>query len=343
LKTIFYKQVYSYSSLFLSVIDKSQDRPKRSPNKKAFQGIGSRSSRDCCHSVSHTFSNIMPFIPNNGVPVGETPHRRDGVDASDSSDTSSNYSSEEEATNRQKDTEEPPNEIAQAESLAVFRIRAIVVLVLLLSTAGISAIVYIFTSRAETSEFENQFRDDSAKVMEALGSALDRTRGAADAFAITLLSFAKSSNSTWPYVTLPDFPIQAAKSQSLSKSVIIAMYPYVDDSQKSKWEAYSMQNHAWVNKSIDLQKDDPNFHGAIIENWTAYDTIYSNSGPVVTPGPYLPTWQTYPTVPVYPPFNWDLHTSPIIAESVDEVLTSKEVVIGQTLNLVSARILYPSS
>jgi hypothetical protein len=262
-------------------------------------------------------------------------------DSSDYDDESPNVTDSESATSHHggkdvtndKKAEDKANMIAQLESLAVVRIRFIVVFVLILSTVTVSLVVYFFTSKAETQESEHQFRDSSAKVVEALGSALDRTRGAADAFSVILMSYTKITNSTWPYVTLPDFPVHAAKARGMSKAAMLAVYPYVEDSQRAEWEAYSTQNSAWVNKSIDLQKDDPNFHGSIIETWSGFGSIHNNSGPVTTPGPYLPTWQVYPVVPVYSPFNWDLHADPTLVESVDKVLHSKEVVIGKTINL----------
>jgi hypothetical protein len=253
----------------------------------------------------------------------------DLVGTSDSeSNTNSNHGPGANATN------DGTQDIAKAESLVVFRIRVIVVLVLLISTVAVSLLVFFFTSQAEQSDFESQFRDDSAKVMEALGSALDQTRGAADAFTVGLVSYAKNSNETWPFVTLSNFPIQAAKSRSLSKSTIISIYPFVDDAERKEWEAYSLLHDGWVNESINMQKEDPNFHGTIIEDWKPLGSIYSNAGEVTTPGPYLPTWQTYPVVPVYPPYNWDLRSSSNVADSVNEVIETKKVLIGRTINVV---------
>jgi hypothetical protein len=226
-----------------------------------------------------------------------------------------------------KKSEDEAKKFAQRESWAVVRLRLIVIFVLLLSTMSVSLVVSLFATNAETREFENRFRDSSAKVMEALGGALDRTRGAADALSVILVAYSKTTNATWPFVTVPNFAVHAAKIQGLSKSEMVAVCPYVEDSQRAEWEAYSMQNAFWVNETIQMQKEDPNFYGPIIENWTASGTIYGNKGPVTTSGPYLPMWQGYPVIPV--------HASPTLTTSVDEVLASKEVVIGNTINLVS--------
>jgi hypothetical protein len=230
--------------------------------------------------------------------------------------------------------DDPANDIAKSESLAVIRIRFIVVMVLLLSTVTVSVVVYLFTSEAEIRDFEQQFYDNSAKVLEALGSALDRTRGAADAFSVVLVSYATNANATWPFVTHPQFAVHAAKAQGLSRSANLVVYPFVENSQRREWEAYSMQHQGWVDTMIALQKKDPNFRGTIVQNWTALGLIHNSSGPLTTPGPFLPTWQSYPVVPVFPPFNWDLLASSNMEESVSTAMRSKEVVIGKTINLV---------
>jgi hypothetical protein len=118
----------------------------------------------------------------------------------DTESASSNHGGRDSMSKERSDNE--ADKIAQQESMAVVCIRFIVVFVLILFTVSVSLVVYFFTSKAETREFENQFRDISAKVMEALGSALDRTRGAADALSVILVSYAKIINSTWPFVTL---------------------------------------------------------------------------------------------------------------------------------------------
>lgn len=51
-----------------------------------------------------------------------------------------------------------------------------------------------------------------------------------------------------------------------------------------------------------------------------------------TTGPYLPTWQSFPVVPVWAPYNWDIVHSDVLRDTLLTVLETKEVVIGTTLN-----------
>jgi hypothetical protein len=102
-------------------------------------------------------------------------------------------------------------QIANAENNLVFWIRMIILAALVASTVSVACVVYFYTSDSEEEAFEKQFTSDSLKVFEAIGTSLDLTLGAADAFIVKVVSHARFSNSTWPFVTIPDFAVQAAK------------------------------------------------------------------------------------------------------------------------------------
>lgn len=153
--------------------------------------------------------------------------------------------------------------IAHTENKAVMLWKIVVVLVMLASTVGVAVIVFLYLSREEQSEFEAAFSSDSNKVFEAIGNALDIKLGAVDAFVTSIVSFAKATNQTWPFVTVADFPTRAAKVRSLSHAMSISQLQIVwNDVDRKVWEdSYVEQNDGWVKEAIETQRTDPSFDG----------------------------------------------------------------------------------
>lgn len=92
------------------------------------------------------------------------------VSASSSFAGSDIYRDEETAsvssTNKTEESEEKLN-VAKRETLAVFRLRLLVVAVLLLAALAVSLIVYIVTDQAEQDEYKHQFDAASNKVLDS--------------------------------------------------------------------------------------------------------------------------------------------------------------------------------
>jgi hypothetical protein len=223
--------------------------------------------------------------------------------------------------------------IAQQEDKNVFRLRLLVITVLLASTIGVAVTVYLYITNAEQSTFENQFEGDSDKVLGAIGSALDLTLGSVDAFLIALVSYARDTNATWPMVTLPDYAVRVAKLRSLNKAVLVTQYHYVTLEGRTEWENYTLANDAWVQKGIDVQKTDETFHGKIVEEFSVRGEIFDTWNPYNATGPYLPKWQHAPVVPIYDPYNWDGMTFPSLAKSLDVVQSERKIAISDISNI----------
>jgi class 3 adenylate cyclase len=226
-------------------------------------------------------------------------------------------------------------EIAEAESNLLFWIRMIVLAVLVLSTVSVALVVYFYTSDSEEDEFEEQFVSDSLKVFEAVGTSLDITFGAADAFILKVVSYARYSNSTWPFVTTPDFAVQAAKLLSISSAVFFNQYPLVSNDQRAEWEKYSIENDAWVEDGIQVQARNKNYAGPIVTEYETHGIIHDNDGDVAqsNPGPYLPAWQSSPVVPYYYPYNWNGLSYDELAIATLQSMETQRIVINGVTNL----------
>jgi flagellar basal body-associated protein FliL len=170
----------------------------------------------------------------------------DGYSSASDDDCESSCGGSGASTSTPQQEKEKHEAIATAETNAVFRLKIVVISFLVASAIGVALAVYYFTSNAEENEFEEKFQDHAAKVLEALGSSVALTLGAVDNYVVTLVSFARYTNETWPYVTMPDYGVRAAKIRSLSKAVVVSQYHFVTTEQRTTWENYTSQNSAWV-------------------------------------------------------------------------------------------------
>jgi hypothetical protein len=96
--------------------------------------------------------------------------------------------------------------IAFRETAVVNWFRLALLVVLAASIAGVGYGVFTYINGSEQKEFEEQSHADASKVFESIGKSLDVTIGAVDALVVSMVSFARYSNSSWPFVTLPGKP-----------------------------------------------------------------------------------------------------------------------------------------
>jgi class 3 adenylate cyclase len=226
-------------------------------------------------------------------------------------------------------------QIADTENNLVFWLRMIVLAVLVASALSVALVVYFYTSGSEKDDFEQQFISDSLKVFEAVGTSLDLTIGAADSFIVKVVSYAKYSNSTWPFVTVPDFAVQVAKLLGSSAAIHCNVYPLVSKNQRAAWEQYSLLNDAWVEDGISTQARNKNYDGPILTDYGTLGIIHDNVGVVAEtdPGPFMPVWQSSPVVPYYFPYNWDGFAYDNTANAIRHSMDTLRVVINGVTNL----------
>ena len=65
-----------------------------------------------------------------------------------------------------------------------------------------------------------------------------------------------------------------------------------DNQSRLEWEDYSLKNDGWVKEGMEIQKDDENYHGLLLDDYEPYGVIYENEGDATGPRPngYLPIW-----------------------------------------------------
>lgn len=188
----------------------------------------------------------------------------------------------------------PPLVLSRRESKAVCGVRMLV-LGVLLSMVAIGVYLYFDLNSGEIHSFKEQYREDATKVLASLGVSLYLTLGGLDALVVNMVSQAKASNQTWPFVTvrsnrwvlrpkqglvfgkskvysflivllfraqIPDFAVRAEKTRSATNTLVFIVYNYVEESQRSAWERYTaVEGHVWLDETLKDQQE----HGLYTE------------------------------------------------------------------------------
>jgi hypothetical protein len=167
-----------------------------------------------------------------------------------------------EATEKQTTGSTPvADAIAQEETAVVFRLKMVVLLVLIVSAVGVAFTVYFYLHKSEEAAFRTEFEDHADKVVQGVGHTIDNLLGSFDSLAVLWVSYARATNQSWPFVTLPDFAVRMSKIVPLSHTLNMNIVPIVTPAQRKKWEAYVLQNDDWVNETITVQRGFKNYFG----------------------------------------------------------------------------------
>ena len=227
--------------------------------------------------------------------------------------------------------------VAQRQTATVWRMKLFLASVLVLSTLGCAFGVFRFARRAEHQDFEDQFESAAHKVLESIGESIDITLGATDSLAVSMASYARATQQSWPFVTLPDFYLRTKKVHGLSKSIWTTVYHLVQSDQRKEWENYTTTHNDWIDADLAVQATDKTYHGPIITEYENFNVIHGwdeygkdDAGKYGTDraGPYLVNWQNAPVIPHYPVYNWDL-LSLVYNASAEEVMYKGKVVITE--------------
>jgi hypothetical protein len=71
-----------------------------------------------------------------------------------------------------------------------------------------------------------------------------------EALSTEITSYALNSNSTWPFVTLPDFNLRVANKNRAGNAEMVIFSPIVKMKQKTAWEAYAISYQGWIAKDM---------------------------------------------------------------------------------------------
>lgn len=146
------------------------------------------------------------------------------------------------------DTQTIKDALTQHESRQVFRLRALVIFILLVVAISISYAVFKQQRKGQVAQFEAIFYGVAEKIVDSLERATEAI-AALGAFGVMatveaeqrLDSSSTSENETfsgWPFVTLDAFQERAISVRSISKSIYVSVNPIVASNELSAWEKY---------------------------------------------------------------------------------------------------------
>jgi hypothetical protein len=136
-----------------------------------------------------------------------------------------------------------------------------------------------------------------------------------------MVVIAYNTNQKFPYVSIPEFAVLAAKTQQMIGTICLTLLPVVSYDQRAEWEQYSSENNthigAWVNKTLDLQDNYKHFFGPMPQNktWESAQVLYDDESdiPQNVSRPdrlpiFLPEWHRFPLViSSYYPANYGMY------------------------------------
>jgi hypothetical protein len=170
--------------------------------------------------------------------------------------------------------------IAHKETKAVGRLKLVVLAVLIVSAVAVSITVHSYIKKSEEKVFVGEFADDANKVLESIGSTIDKTLRAFDSVEVAFQTIVAATNQTWPFVTIPNFARIMANVLALSDAIHIDLIPVVDPSLRDEWEEYASTHNDWLNEAMAVQEDYGGYYGPIVYNATYERVIHDDDGPI---------------------------------------------------------------
>jgi hypothetical protein len=220
-----------------------------------------------------------------------------------------------------KEPETDYKTLARRETKVVNVLRALV-LVLLLVTATLTSVgVYFNLSNEETNNFESTYQANAQRIVESFHDALENRLGAINSMATAITSYSLDTGQTFPFVTIPHFEIRGSDLRVQTDATSIVWTPLVTDETRVAWEEYALINRSQINEAFledakQREKQDDEFgltntsrnrtrtfqrtqQGTVLDDRTGYHPSIWSNGAIGGPagdepegsGPYLPAWQ----------------------------------------------------
>jgi len=217
--------------------------------------------------------------------------------------------------------------LATKESKDLIRFRLFLVTILFWTTVGVGLAVWIYFTESIEQGFEEHFDDEAQELFDETVSKIMVAFGAIDSFALQL----SAQFSDWPFVTVPNFEIQAERLQNLSNAVVVTNYHHVPQEQIEDWNAYTFSNDFWVEEAI----LNPETNSAIPKNVllgkanAAIEINNKNSS-------ILPQWQQSP-VNQASPYGSDGFEYNALSSAFDIFQNESRVVVGYIHNIPTSQ------
>eukprot|EP00980_Cylindrotheca_fusiformis_P009545 scaffold2090_cov103-Cylindrotheca_fusiformis.AAC.11 len=206
------------------------------------------------------------------------------------------------------DTPEPPvyvaPDVANREEKAVTRSKFLVFLVLLLVVSGAATATYVLMKQEQSNDFAVAFAGLASEVSTVARQRLDQIFSGLDAYSAFISSDVKAdANSSWPFVTIPDYSMKSEKMSELFgfKRSAFLLASLVREDQKENWTSFVLESApSWYQESLDNEGNKftvDEFMNVTVPFVHEYN-FTDNFNPIPTrTGTSLPVWYKYPLEP----------------------------------------------
>jgi hypothetical protein len=281
-------------------------------------------------------------------------------------------SSSHDASTEQNSSEENFKEVAnltRKENEQVEMWRDLVTGMLIITACFVTCASFIYLSRNETESFKEavsrakvgrtsdsrvgtnesmscltlymvlslQFQQDVGAIADGLGRTQHDIGTAFRSLGDKLTSYAQSSGSEWPMVTMPFFDVHGTDVREASSVEFFSFCPLVMEFQKSSWEHYSVANQWWTQGGQDEAYTEEEAQAIVAgSNQTIPEYIYGlERGKPTIEGlgvpPYAPRWQMSP-LPENPlQVNFDVKSAEGMKDLFDYMILTRDAVVSDLL------------
>jgi hypothetical protein len=311
---------------------------------------------------------LEEFPPEKAADLNDRDHDHDDHEPSESRSLSTTTSN-----SGAGDAQSESALIALRETKQICWLRGIVMVALLVATFMVSVVIFYSTRRSELEQFETQFGDHAAKLLDAFTTHWNNGISAVDNLGVSLTSYGKQSAFQWPFAIIPDFEVRAASTLNLAVAALISLYPLVEDFQQDAWESSALEfARDWVDAGIEYEietgsknsnggygndeqdnsrrlQPEPNLEDAFASTpgtpvefidgiATQIYRIQGQSDETIAiideqAGPFYPTWQHAPVKPEL--VNYNLFSHGEFGSEAQVATDSQQVVIGQVSMLIN--------
>lgn len=157
--------------------------------------------------------------------------------ASDLGESSGNFgpsSSNPDNTNSSSGQDDHARAIGKSETAAVFRLRVVVLIILVITAATVSGVVLKITQNGEKDELQTQY-DGAAYAIQTAFVGIIEELSVISALGVMELS---DSYAGFPFQTLHNFNKRAANARYMTGALSISYCPIVTIDKREDWEAY---------------------------------------------------------------------------------------------------------
>lgn len=178
---------------------------------------------------------------------------------------------------------------------------------------------FLFAFRHST---QRRYQESAETIIVSFREVLEVNIASIASLGVTFTASSQSENRSWPFVTMNDFQQRCASTKSVSKALLLELFPIVSEVDRYIWETYSVVNQGWISEGQEFQDRfglgnnqgllpptetklvAGNTHPAsdqrglnISDRIFTFDASRENRVVDAGPGPYYPRWQSSPILP----------------------------------------------